>query len=140
MEKPMRPEEPEEDRGKVAPSTFASISIFVAGLMVTGFVSLVYSPIKNDISELKREVYEMKTDPSPKPETRVELRAMTTLIDHLEARVARLEDRMSNVHMFLNQFIPGAQPARPPFVRRGDIFPPLDPQQPQQPQQQTKAN
>lgn len=118
----------EEKRWLTPP--MATLIVGGVTLGLSGIIALTYTPLRNDVDDLKRELNEIKADPSPKPETRVRMEAMTLQIEELMRRADRIDDRLGNLHVYLMQLTPPN--GKPPITtqRRGDVFPEFKPQSP----------
>lgn len=66
-------------------------------------VKLTYDPIRADIDALQETVIAIKSDPRPKPETRVELEAIQKDITRISAQVDHLTEHLDRIHLFMFQ-------------------------------------
>jgi hypothetical protein len=70
------------------------------------------------VSQLQEAIH----DPSPKPETKVEMAALKSEHEHLDERVTRLEERLNSLHSYILALPVRPGPyAQPTPSRRGDL-------------------
>ena len=114
----------EEHRPFCTPA-MATLIVGAATLLISGSAAVIYTPLRSGLDAVTKDLAEMRADPKPKPETRVEMEALKGRMEALEQRENRLDERLNGLHFYIMQN-PPRQPSNSPFSRRGDaVIPPL---------------
>lgn len=85
----------------------ATLIVGVITISVTGIGALTYSPLRSDIDQLQRDVHALDR--------------RTTALEaiRLDEKLARVEERINNLHIYILQVLPAPRP--PSVFRKGDV-------------------